>query len=90
MLTANSKEAQSGQPQLQLTANQAPVVSLIAPSANSVLVAPANVSLAASASDADGSIAKVEFFQGTTLLGTATAAPYTVTWSNVAAGRYSF
>ncbi|WP_273703777.1 Ig-like domain-containing protein, partial [Candidatus Accumulibacter vicinus] len=28
-------------------------------------------------------------FQGTTLIGTATAAPYTVTWNSVPAGGYS-
>ena len=31
----------------------------------------------------------LEFFSGTTLLGTDTTAPYTFTWSNVAAGTYS-
>ncbi len=47
------------------------------------------MTLSASASDSDGTIAKVEFYNGTTLLGTDTAAPYTYTWSSVAAGTYT-
>jgi chitinase len=32
-----------------------------------------------------GTISKVEFFNGTSLLGTSTASPYSYTWNNVAA-----
>jgi hypothetical protein len=39
------------------------------------------VTIAASASD-DGSISKVEFFVGTTLIGTDTTAPYSVSWDS--------
>ncbi|MBA2479267.1 MAG: carbohydrate-binding protein [Planctomycetes bacterium] len=70
------------------TTNAAPAVSLTNPAGGSVFNSPASVTLAATASDSDGSVAKVEFFQGTTLLGTATAAPFTVVWSNVPAGSY--
>ena len=70
-------------------ANQLPTVSLTAPAAGATFTAPASVTLSATATDTDGTITKVEFFQGTTLIGTATAAPYTVTWSNVPAGSYS-
>ena len=52
------------------------------------MYAPASLTLSASASDSDGTIAKVEFYQGTTLIGTATSAPYAVNWPNVAAGTY--
>ena len=51
--------------------------------------APATVKLAATATDSDGSVTKVDFYQGSSLIGTATAAPYAFTWSNVAAGSYS-
>jgi PKD repeat protein len=51
---------------------------------------PANVTLAATATAASGaSIRRVDFYSGTALLGTATAAPYSVTWSGVKAGTYS-
>ncbi|MBI3882602.1 MAG: NPCBM/NEW2 domain-containing protein, partial [Verrucomicrobia bacterium] len=70
-------------------ANQSPTCSLTAPANGASFTVPANLTLTATASDADGSIAKVEFFNGTTLLGTATTAPYTFIWTGVAAGSYT-
>jgi hypothetical protein len=70
-------------------ANQAPAVSLTSPSNGATFTAPASIALTASASDTDGTIQKVEFYNGTTLLGYSTASPYAFTWSNVAAGSYS-
>ena len=70
-------------------ANTSPTVALTSPAANATFTAPATVSLAANASDTDGSIAKVEFFVGGSLVGTAATAPYQLTWSNVPAGSYS-
>jgi regulation of enolase protein 1 (concanavalin A-like superfamily) len=69
--------------------NQAPTVSLTSPSTGATFAAPASIALTASASDADGTVQKVEFYNGTTLLGFSTASPYAFTWSNVAAGSYS-
>lgn len=69
--------------------NQSPSVSITSPAANASFTAPASVTITAAATDADGSIAKVEFYNGSTLLGTATTSPYTYTWSSVAAGTYS-
>ncbi|UUZ53374.1 Ig-like domain-containing protein [Massilia sp. H-1] len=43
------------------------------------------MTVSATATDADGSIASVAFYQGATLLGIATAAPYNYSWTNVAA-----
>ena len=67
-----------------------PTVNLIAPAHNSVFTAPASITLTANAADADGSVAKVEFFDGAILVGTATAAPYSVTLANVALGAHSY
>ena len=69
--------------------NLPPVVSLTSPAEGSNYEAPATIQLIASASDTDGSIAKVEFFQGDTLLAEDTSSPYTFDWINVAAGNYS-
>ena len=69
--------------------NQAPMVSLTSPTTGTSLTAPATFNLAAAASDSDGSISKVEFYNGSTLLFTDNAAPYTYTWSNVPVGSYS-
>jgi hypothetical protein len=46
------------------------------------------VTIEASASDNDG-IARVEFYQGTTLVGSDTQPPYGVTWLGVPAGSYT-
>jgi uncharacterized protein YhjY with autotransporter beta-barrel domain len=69
-------------------ANVAPTVSITAPANNAVFTAPAAISIQATATDTDGTIARVEFYNGAALLGTATAAPYVFTWPNVAAGSY--
>jgi uncharacterized protein (DUF2141 family) len=69
--------------------NQPPTVSLTSPSAGATFTAPASISLAATAADADGSVTRVQFFRGTTLLGTDTTSPFTFSWTNVAAGTYS-
>ena len=70
-------------------ANLAPSASLTAPANNAVFTAPANITINANASDSDGTVAKVEFYNGTTLLGTDTTAPYSFNWTNVAAGNYA-
>jgi photosystem II stability/assembly factor-like uncharacterized protein len=69
--------------------NTPPSVVLTAPLNNASFVAPASVALAANASDADGTISKVEFFNGTTLIGSDLSSPYTFSWTNIAAGTYS-
>ncbi|MFI6736040.1 glycoside hydrolase family 48 protein [Nonomuraea sp. NPDC050451] len=70
-------------------ANAAPSVSLTSPTAGQTFTAPATVPIAANASDSDGTISKVDFYQGSTLLGTDTSTPYSYSWTNVAAGSYS-
>jgi regulation of enolase protein 1 (concanavalin A-like superfamily) len=71
------------------TANQPPAVTLTAPADGTSYTAPASMTLTASASDPEGKLAKVEFYRGSTLLGTDTTSPYSFTWSSVAAGTYS-
>jgi|GEM_PF-919609 len=72
-----------------VTGNTAPTASITSPANNASFTAPATITINASASDAGGSVAKVEFFQGTTKLGEDTSSPYSLSWSNVAAGSYS-
>jgi hypothetical protein len=69
--------------------NVAPTVTLTAPAAGATSTAPATVSLAAEAADSDGTVVRVDFYAGTTLLGSSTTAPFAHTWSNVPAGSYS-
>jgi hypothetical protein len=69
-------------------ANNPPYVALSSPGENATFSAGGNIALAASATDFDGTIAKVEFFQGTTKLGEDTGSPYSTTWNDVPAGFY--
>lgn len=71
------------------TTNTPPTVAAPSVSGSPDGVAPWTATLNTTASDADGSIAKVEYYQGTQLIGTSTSAPYSVTWSNITAGTYS-
>jgi RHS repeat-associated protein len=73
---------------VSITVNALPSVSLTAPTNGQVFTAPANITLTATASDTDGSISKVEFFAGASLLGEDTTGPYSYAWTNVAAGNY--
>jgi len=72
-----------------LQGDSLPTVSLTQPANGATFAAPATIDLAATASDTDGSITKVEFFNGQTKLGEDTTAPYTFTWTGVGAGTYS-
>jgi hypothetical protein len=69
--------------------NQLPVVSFVKPPSGSSFLAPATIVISVNASDADGSISKVEFFNSDVKIGEAAAAPYTFTWSNVPVGSYT-
>ena len=71
------------------TANQPPSVALTEPATGAAFTAPANITMTADATDTDGTIAKVDFYQGSTLIGSDTTSPYSITWSNVAAASYS-
>ena len=74
---------------VSVISNAPPAVTLTSPAANAVSTAPGSFTLTANATDSDGTIAKVDFYQGTTLIGTATTAPYSFIWSNAPAGTYS-
>jgi hypothetical protein len=68
--------------------NQPPLVALISPANQASFLAPLSVALEAAATDADGGIAKVEFFAGDTKLGEATSIPYGVVWNAPPLGRH--
>jgi hypothetical protein len=62
-----------------VVANVSPTVSITSPTDNSRFGTPGSITLTATATDADGSISKVDFYNGATLIGTATTSPYTFT-----------
>lgn len=67
-----------------------PSVALTQPAAGSYFVAGSQLLVAASAqTQAPDTVSSVAFYDGSTLLGTITAAPYQTTISNLAAGQHS-
>jgi len=70
-------------------ANVNPTVSLTAPTNNGSVATGTAITVSANAADSDGSISKVEFYNGTTLIGTDTTSPYSISWSNAAVGAHS-
>jgi len=66
-----------------------PAVTITAPATNTSFTAPAIINITAAASDPNGSISKVEFFNGATKLGEDAIAPYTFSWTDVPAGTYA-
>jgi hypothetical protein len=66
----------------------APSVSITSPSNNATFNVPVNITINATASDADG-ISKVEFFQGSTKLSESSTSPYSFVWNNPAGGSYA-
>ncbi|MFW5851613.1 MAG: Ig-like domain-containing protein, partial [Bacteroidota bacterium] len=65
--------------------NIPPSVSLTSPEHGSVFSPGETITLTASASDSDGSVADVKFYDGTTLIGISTAG-YSVSWSGATEG----
>lgn len=71
--------------------NRAPTVSLAAPANNAKYATPADITVTASAADVEknGRIAQVEFLANGQVMGTRTATPYSLVWSNPPAGTYT-
>jgi hypothetical protein len=76
-----------------LTVNAPPAASWIAPSDGQVYTAGANVTLTVNATDSDGTIAKVDFYNGQSVIGTVISGQsgnsgnnFSVVWNNVAGG----
>ena len=70
--------------------NVPPAVTITNPASGTVLAAPANVTLQASASDTDGTVTNVQFLIGPTMLTNETGTPFSVATNNLAAGSYTF
>src|SRR5205823_9481222 len=77
---------------VHVTATNPPVavgsIKLTSPTYGSSFAAGANIDLAASVTG-NSTITSVSFLANGNVIGTSTTAPYSLTWSNVAAGRYA-
>jgi Big-like domain-containing protein len=73
------------------TENLKPTISMTFPHADNVYedTSLASVTLLANADDADGSITAVEFSSGGNVIGASTTYPYSFTWQNLPAGKYT-
>src|SRR5690348_9993285 len=67
----------------------APTVSLTAPTAGNLYLAPATFAVKANASASGVGINRVEFYANGNLINTDSSSPYQFDWSGVAAGTYS-
>ena len=74
---------------ISVNSNTAPTVSITAPADNAQFQPGAPITITAAAADANGTVAKVEFFNGTTKLGEDLAAPYSFVWNNAPTGNHS-
>jgi len=72
----------------QTVSNQPPFIDIASPTKNTSYVAPATVTIEATAYDTDGSIISVEFYNSQVKLGETTSAPYSFAWKDVPAGSY--
>jgi hypothetical protein len=70
--------------------NAQPTVVLSSPSNNSTISSGTTLTLIASAADSDGSVIRVEFYNGARLLGQASTAPYQLSLPNLRAAPYAF
>lgn len=70
------------------TENIAPTISIVSPTNNTSFTEGKTISITANASDFDGTIALVEFYHGSTLIGSDNSAPYSISWNPVA-GDYN-
>jgi hypothetical protein len=74
---------------ISIVQNIAPEVSISSPDNNSFVASAATVPFAVNAVDKDGSIAKVEYFNGTVKIGESLISPFGFEWKNVTTGVYS-
>ncbi len=68
------------------TPNTPPSVSLTAPATGGSALVNTPVTVSADATDSDGTVTGVEFFDGTTSIGTDATSPYSITWTPTTTG----
>lgn len=69
--------------------NVPPSVILTAPTGGQTFVQNSPIGIQATANDSDGSVTKVEFFDGATRIGTVAQAPWQMSWSGASAGSHA-
>ena len=76
-------------PSVASAGNAPPTVAITSPADHSdSYTVPATVTITASASDSDGTIARVDFYENGSFIGSSSTSPYSVTWHDVPPGSY--
>src|SRR5690606_18920653 len=68
---------------------KAPSIAITSPSNNANFTQGQSVTIQVNATDSDGAISKVEFYNGNSKLGEDLSSPYSFTWTNVPAGNHN-
>jgi hypothetical protein len=68
-------------------ANNPPFVAMITPTNNAKFTAGSNISINTMATDINGNVSLVEFYNGNSKIGQATSSPFNFTWNNAPAGN---
>ncbi|SHG41126.1 LamG-like jellyroll fold domain-containing protein [Pedobacter caeni] len=93
-LTAKAKDNNGGESSSAVLTleivpvNMAPAIAIVSPENGSLFNPNKKVSITAQATDADGSVAKVEFFERSAKIASILTAPYTFKWQPKDAGTY--
>ncbi len=74
---------------LKVTINPSPSVSLVLPRPNAFFIAPASIEILATATQQNGTISNVNFYDGNTLIDVDRYPPYGLRWTGVAAGIHT-
>ncbi len=70
------------------TGNSIPSVVITSPNSNATFAEGDGINITATATDLDGTVSVVEFFNGTTKIGEDTTAPYSYLWTNATVGTH--
>jgi hypothetical protein len=95
-IAVDSESSQGGTVTLSLLPTHPPLVTIMSPADGASIpsTGPTNITIIASASDSDGSVARVDFYSaggayGYSFLGSASGSSYTLVWHNLTFGNYS-
>ncbi|HYH10632.1 MAG TPA: Ig-like domain-containing protein [Thermoanaerobaculia bacterium] len=88
-MTPDTEELTDEDVSAMVSGSRQPVVAITAPAGNARFSSGASIAITATATDPDGSVAKVEFLGDGVVLGEDTTAPYAFTWQNVPDGSHT-
>ncbi|MFH0879672.1 MAG: glycan-binding surface protein, partial [Lentisphaerota bacterium] len=89
-ITDNSSQVRTSSVVSVTVTNRRPTSSISSPSNGAAFIAPASITINATASDMDGTVTQVVFYAGSSNVGADATSPYSVTWLNVGVGAYAF